>query len=118
MAEYLTSVHFPNPADKSVGVISVRALMFGKRIVPSNRGKIVNLTMTGDQARTLFNRLTRFTEDRANRGIDPFPDEYSIYTSSGIFTVDSDFLDDICGSLLMIMIENELGPLLEMYKPD
>lgn len=118
MTKYLTSVHFPNPDDKSVGVIQVRAMRVGNYIVPSPKGENINIELTGKQAREIFDRLTILTEERMLNGEHPFPSSYRIFASNGIFTVDSEFLEDVCGSLLIIMVENELGSLMQMYQPD
>lgn len=98
--------------------LGIQATQIGNSLYENSNPRPVYLTMTREQGQNVFAEIIDITTINELRGVTGFPNQYELKTDQGSFMLDGFLTEELIGSLGLLFVTQDLGDLLDEYKPN
>lgn len=98
--------------------MTINAVRFGSCLYQTATDAVVNISVSQADALDMFSELLTVSDKRALQGVHPFPERFDIRTNMGPLTLDAHLSEEFLAALTEVVVQHDLGDLLEQYKPE
>lgn len=117
MDQFPINVSYPS-TDKGYATLSMRVFKAGNSLMLSPNGEMFSFGLYYDEAKDMLAALMDTSFQRIERNMHPFPTHSELHLDRGIFQIDSEIASELVAALVDFVAENEIGSLLDQYKPN
>lgn len=117
MSQFPISVSYPS-TDKGYANFSMRALKVGNALMLSPNGKPFTFVLYYNDAKEMLAAMFDSSYQRIERNMHPFPTYSELHLDSGMYEIDSEVASELVAALVDFVAENEIGSLLDQFKPN
>ena len=117
MNQFPIEVVYPG-TDTGYAMMSMRVFKAGNALMLSPNGEKFSFGMYYDEAKEMLAALLDISFQRIERNMHPFPTYSELHLDRGVFQIDSEIAGELTAALVDFVAENEIGSLLDQFKPD
>lgn len=117
MDQFPINVCYPS-TDKGYATLSMRVFRAGNALMLSPNGEQFSFGLYYNEAKDMLAAMMDSSFQRIERNMHPFPTHSELHLDRGVFQIDSEIASELVAALVDFVAENEIGSLMEQFKPD
>jgi hypothetical protein len=117
MNDFPITVSYPS-TDKGYATLSMRVFRAGNALMLSPNGEHFSFGLYYNEAKEMLAAMFDCSFKRIERNMHPFPTYSELHLDRGVFEIDSEIADELIAALVDFIAENEIGSMLDQFKPE
>lgn len=117
MNQFPIEIRYPSD-DKEYAMFSMRVFNAGNALSLAPAGNEFAFGLRYADAKVMLAAMMDCSFDRIERNIHPFPAYSELHLDNGVYEIDSEIASELISALVDFIAENEIGSLLDQFKPD